>query len=84
MGLQQARHGERVAFVRLHPQRQGLQAAQTQVGVEGALHAAHSVGQESQGSRQLVVVRHRRAADDFAVPVHVLGGGMHHQVRAEG
>ncbi|MNU92512.1 hypothetical protein D3C71_824310 [compost metagenome] len=74
----------RVGAVRLHAQRQGLQATQRQEAVERALHATHRVLQEGHLLGQFgVVTDHDHATDHVRVAIEVLGGRVQHQVRAQ-
>ena len=69
--------------VPLHPQRQGLEAAQRQERIERPLDAAHGILQIGQPLAQLLVrADNRDTAHHVGMPVEILGGRVHHQVEA--
>src|SRR6185295_13944119 len=75
--------GDHAAVAGVHlAQREGLDAAQREEGVERARHAADGVLQERELVLQRVVAQDRRAADHVGMAVQVLGGGVHHDVEA--
>ena len=67
----------------LHAQRQRLEAAQRQKGIERPLDRADRVLQERQPLAQLVVAAdHRDAADHVGMAVEIFRGRMHDQIEA--
>ncbi len=72
-----------VGAVPFHPDGEGLDAAQRQEGVERPGHRARSVLQERDLLGQFVVGGDHDAAHHVGVPAQVLGGRVHHDVRAE-
>ena len=81
--LEEARDGERVAAMALHAQRQRLDAAQRQEGVERPRHAAHRVLQVGDALAKIAVAAHDgRAADGIRMPVQVLGRRVHRRCRS--
>ena len=74
----------RVAAVALHAQRERLDAAQREEGVERARHAADGVLQEGEllAAARAFLRDDGRAADDVRMAVQVLGGRVHDDVEA--
>ena len=62
---------------------QGTQAAQGEVAVERRAGEAVAVAPPLQLFNQRRIACHHRAADHVAVAIDVLGGRVHHHVRAE-
>ncbi len=84
MALQELRDGQRVRAMPLHPQRQRLDSAQCQKGIERRGNASQSVLQVLQALLQRSVGAHdRSAAEGVGVPVQVLCRRMHDDVAAE-
>ena len=85
MPRQQSRHRHGIGAVPVHPQRQGLQAAQQQRRVLRGQHRAGHVLQPLQADAlgDLRIGGHRHAGGHVAMPADVLGRRMHHHVRAQ-
>ncbi len=81
--FQQAGDGVGVLLVHAQARVQRAQAAQGQEAVERRAGQAQRVGPPHQLLVDFRVARDHRAADHVAVPVDVLGGRMHHQIRTE-
>ena len=80
--VQQLSHSLRVCAVPIHAQIQGFQSADCQEGVKRAGDRTRAALQKLDFLIQLSIVAHHHASDNIGMPAQVLGGGMHHHVRA--
>ncbi len=85
VGFQALGDGRGVGLVGRHAQVQGLEAAQHQGGVVGALAGAQQVVQRRDLLGELRLVRrgHHGSADDIAVAVQILGGAVDDEIGTE-
>ena len=83
MLVEHGRDRGRVLAVPVHPDREGLDAAQHEVRVERAGHRAHRVLQERDAVAELGVGDRDEPAQGVGVAAQVLRGGVHDDVGAE-
>ena len=83
MLFQPVRNAKRRGGLPLHTQRQRLDAAQRQKGIERPLDAADGVLQKAEALAQLrIVADDRDAADHVGMAVEIFGGRMHDEIEA--
>src|SRR5207237_10613189 len=83
MLLKKRRDRHCVCAMPLHPNGEGLDAAQGEESVEGTGYAADGVLQESELFFMNGLAQDSGAADHVGMPVQVLRGRVHHDVEAE-